>query len=264
MKKTLFSFMAVAAITTTVGVTTYAEEVTIKKGDTLSHFAQEYGVSIDALKDMNGLSNDKIYENETLNISSSGSSTNTLNYTVVAGDTLWSIGQKYNVSTSQLQSWNDIKTHLIYPNQQLIVSGNGVTAQTEAARSQVQETVVQETVVEEQPATVVEEQPAAQESTNVSGQTLTVTATAYTAHCEGCSGTTATGINLLENPDMKVIAVDPSVIPLGTEVYVEGYGNAVAGDTGGAIKGNKIDVFIPSHSEAMSWGRKTVNVTILD
>ena len=253
MKKTLLSFVAVAAITTTVGVTAHAEEVTVKKGDTLSHFAHEYGVSVAALKEMNGLSNDTIYENQTLNISSSESSTNTSasNYTVVAGDTLWSIGQKFNVSASQLQNWNAIKDHLIYPNQQLIVSSNEITVQTEQATTQVQETVV-------------EAQPVAQESSNASGQTLTVTATAYTANCEGCSGITATGINLLKDPNAKVIAVDPSVIPLGTEVYVEGYGNAIAGDTGGAIKGNKIDVFIPSHSEAMSWGRKTVNVTILD
>lgn len=253
MKKTLLSFVAVAAITTTVGVTAHAEEVTVKKGDTLSHFAHEYGVSVAALKEMNGLSNDTIYENQTLNISSSESSTNTSasNYTVVAGDTLWSIGQKFNVSVSQLQKWNAITDHLIYPNQQLIVSSNEITVQTEQATTQVQETVV-------------EAQPVAQESSNASGQTLTVTATAYTANCEGCSGITATGINLLKDPNAKVIAVDPSVIPLGTEVYVEGYGNAIAGDTGGAIKGNKIDVFIPSHSEAMSWGRKTVNVTILD
>ena len=69
-----------------------------------------------------------------------------------------------------------------------------------------------------------------------------MTATAYTAFCNGCSGRTATGLNLRANPNMKVIAVDPRVIPLGTKVYVEGYGYAVAADTGGAIKGYKIDV----------------------
>ena len=69
--------------------------------------------------------------------------------------------------------------------------------------------------------------------------------------------------SLKANPDAKVIAVDPSVIPLGTKVYVEGYGYATAADTGGAIKGNKIDVFIPSHSAAMSWGKRQVEVQIL-
>jgi 3D (Asp-Asp-Asp) domain-containing protein len=97
-----------------------------------------------------------------------------------------------------------------------------------------------------------------------SGKTISVTATAYTAYCYGCSGVTATGIDLRSNPNQKVIAVDPNVIPLGSEVYVEGYGHAIAGDTGGAIKGNKIDLFIPSHSEAMKFGRQSVNVTILN
>ena len=93
---------------------------------------------------------------------------------------------------------------------------------------------------------------------------FTVTATAYTAYCNGCSGITKTGINLKQNPDLKVIAVDPSVIKLGTKVHVEGYGYAIAGDIGGAIKGNKIDVFIPTKSEALEWGRKQVKIKILD
>ncbi len=90
-----------------------------------------------------------------------------------------------------------------------------------------------------------------------------VSTTAYTAYCRGCSGITKTGINLRKNPNLKVIAVDPSVIKLGTKVYVEGYGYAIAGDTGSAIKGNKIDVFMPNHSSALKWGRKTVKIKIL-
>ncbi len=90
-----------------------------------------------------------------------------------------------------------------------------------------------------------------------------VSTTAYTANCNGCSGRTATGINLRANPNIKIIAVDPRVIPLGTKVYVEGYGYAVAADTGSAIKGNKIDVFFSSKSDAYRWGRKTVKIKIL-
>ncbi|PQD97272.1 hypothetical protein CYL18_04090 [Pradoshia eiseniae] len=92
---------------------------------------------------------------------------------------------------------------------------------------------------------------------------ITVTATAYTADCEGGTGVTYTGVDLKANPDAKVIAVDPAVIPLGTEVYVEGYGHAVAADIGGAIKGDKIDVFIPNEDAAEAWGMKTVDVTII-
>lgn len=100
--------------------------------------------------------------------------------------------------------------------------------------------------------------------TNSSSKKIMVSATAYTAYCNGCSGITKTGINLRENPDAKVIAVDPKVIPLGTKVYVEGYGYAIAGDTGGAIKGNKVDLFMKSTSQAYSWGRRTVALTILE
>ncbi|WP_196220229.1 G5 and 3D domain-containing protein [Terrilactibacillus tamarindi] len=93
-------------------------------------------------------------------------------------------------------------------------------------------------------------------------KTVTVTSTAYTADCKGCSGYTKTGLNLKSSPGTKVIAVDPKIIPLGTRVYVEGYGYAVAGDTGGAIDGHKIDIFFPSKHQANNWGRKKVNVTV--
>ncbi len=90
-----------------------------------------------------------------------------------------------------------------------------------------------------------------------------VTATAYTAYCNGCSGRTATGLNIRANPNMKIIAVDPRVIPLGTKVYVEGYGYAVAADTGGGIKGYIVDLLMPSKEEAYRWGRKKVKIKIL-
>ncbi len=93
---------------------------------------------------------------------------------------------------------------------------------------------------------------------------MNVEATAYTAFCEGCSGITYTGIDLRANPDQKVIAVDPSVIPLGSKVYVEGYGEAIAGDIGGAIKGNKIDLFMPNHGDAIQFGRQNVTIHVYE
>src|SRR5690625_6441278 len=93
---------------------------------------------------------------------------------------------------------------------------------------------------------------------------MNMTATAYTAECDGCSGITYTGLNLNEDRHKKVIAVDPNVIPLGTRVHVEGYGEAIAGDIGSAIKGNKIDIHVPTKDEAFSWGVREVVVTILD
>ncbi|NSL52876.1 DUF348 domain-containing protein [Bacillus sp. P2(2020)] len=91
-----------------------------------------------------------------------------------------------------------------------------------------------------------------------------VQATAYTAYCNGCSGKTSTGINLRANPDAKVIAVDPNVIPLGSKVWVEGYGYAIAADTGSSIKGNKIDLFYPDKKTVDKFGKKTVLIKILE
>ncbi|SET74156.1 Uncharacterized conserved protein YabE, contains G5 and tandem DUF348 domains [Oceanobacillus limi] len=96
------------------------------------------------------------------------------------------------------------------------------------------------------------------------GKEFTMTASAYTASCSGCSGYTSTGINLKANPNKKVIAVDKNVIPLGSKVWVEGYGEAIAGDTGGHIQGNRIDIHVPTKSEAYKWGVRKVKVKILD
>ncbi|MES9727706.1 MULTISPECIES: ubiquitin-like domain-containing protein [Bacillus] len=105
--------------------------------------------------------------------------------------------------------------------------------------------------------------PAVSRGNESSGKEFYVASTAYTAGCAGCTGRTSTGFDLKANPGAKVIAVDPSVIPLGSKVYVEGYGYAVASDTGSAIKGNKIDVFVPSKSAAYQWGNKRVKIRVL-
>ena len=80
--------------------------------------------------------------------------------------------------------------------------------------------------------------------------------TAYSPHDPGVNGRTATGTSLRKG----IIAVDPVIIPLGTKVYVMGYGYGLAADTGGAIKGNIIDVAFNSHGEALRWGRRYVRV----
>lgn len=84
---------------------------------------------------------------------------------------------------------------------------------------------------------------------------LTMVATAYTH----TGNRTATGTW----PAYGTVAVDPGTIPLGTPLYVEGYGFAVAADTGGAIKGHKLDVFLENRKNALKWGKKTVKVQIL-
>ncbi|MGG1792212.1 SH3 domain-containing protein [Bacillus mycoides] len=111
-------------------------------------------------------------------------------------------------------------------------------------------------------------QEVSKNNTQSAKRELTVVATAYTADPSengtyGGRVLTAMGHDLTENPNMRIIAVDPKVIPLGSKVWVEGYGEAIAGDTGSAIKGNRIDVLMGSKSKAMNWGRQTVKVKIL-
>ena len=92
------------------------------------------------------------------------------------------------------------------------------------------------------------------------GRSLTMTATAYAANTGGAGSRTATGTGVYKG----IVAVDPRVIPLGTKLYIDGYGPAVAADTGGAIKGNRIDLGFSSAAECYQWGRRTVTVTILN
>ena len=94
---------------------------------------------------------------------------------------------------------------------------------------------------------------------------LTVTATAYTSNCDGGARTC-----LGKVPCYGTVAVDTSVIPLGTKMYIVSpdggyvYGYCFAGDTGGAIKGNKVDLFMNSDSACRSFGRRTMLLYILD
>ncbi|MBG9584425.1 enterotoxin [Bacillus thuringiensis] len=139
----------------------------------------------------------------------------------------------------------------------------------EAAKAQ-EAAKAREAAKAQRPAT---QQPVVKEtetSAPSSSRELRVVATAYTAdplengYKAGDQVKSAMGHNLTANPNMKLIAVDPSVIPLGSKVWVEGYGVAIAGDTGGAIKGNKIDVLMPDKGTSSNWGRKTVTVKVLN
>ena len=65
-------------------------------------------------------------------------------------------------------------------------------------------------------------------------------------------------------PSRGTIAVDPAIIPLGTRLYVEGYGEGIAEDTGGAIKGEILDLYMESEDECWDWGRRTVEVRIIE
>ncbi|MCM3544107.1 LysM peptidoglycan-binding and 3D domain-containing protein [Priestia megaterium] len=253
---------------------------TVKSGDTLYRIAKNNGTSVQQLKEWNNLSNHLIYVNQVLKISGTGTvssspsapvqektnetqaspaPSNSKSYKVQPGDTMWSVAQRHGISISQLKQWNNLSSNTIYINQVLQVGGQAAAQ----AKPSTPSPAAPSTPSTSAPSTSTPAPARAQESKSVSKE-ITVEATAYTAYCAGCSGITATGIDLRSNPNRKVIAVDPRVIPLGSRVYVEGYGEAIAGDTGGAIKGTRVDLFMASQSSALNWGRKTVKLQILD
>ncbi len=270
MKKQIVTLTAIAALS--VGAATSASassSYTVQSGDTLWGISQDKNVSVESLKGLNNLSSDLILPSQELKVDGQAASetkADNSTYTVKSGDTLFKIASAHGISLDSLISWNGVSGHLIFPGEQLVVKGGTATAEKAPAKTAAAPAAPAKSAAPAKapaPASAPAEKAPAAASTQ-SGKTMTVSATAYTAYCAGCSGTTATGIDLRSNPNQKVIAVDPSVIPLGSKVWVEGYGEAIAGDTGGAIKGNKIDLFIPSQDAALQWGRKDVTIKVLN
>jgi 3D (Asp-Asp-Asp) domain-containing protein/LysM repeat protein len=273
MLKKIISILAVAVLSVTVSANALAASITVQKGDTLWALSRANDLSVENIQKLNNLTTDLIHPGDVLTVAPEK------RYTVKQGDTLWDIGIDHQVTVSQIKEWNQLYSDLIHPGLNLVIFEglkNNTISLSEKPAQPAAETptesapaVEASAPVESAPAPAVEapapaESAPAVEAAAPSSKEIMVEATAYTASCEGCSGITATGIDLLSNPNQKVISVDPSVIPLGSKVYVEGYGEAIAGDTGGAIKGNKIDIFIPTKQEAINFGRKQVKVTILN
>lgn len=251
----------------------------VKNGDTLWDIAQNHDVTVSQLQEWNNIHTDLIQPGLNLvifegvkNIAQSKMTNTNLATNSKNTSTVKSVQES---SKTVSASREDVpKTKEIVPATKESAS---ITKESEpAAKESAPATKESVPAAKESASTTKESVPAVKESasstkeseskTNDSAglKVLTMEASAYTASCKGCTGITATGINLKENPNTKVISVDPSVIPLGSKVNVEGYGVAIAGDTGGAIKGNRIDVFIPNKQDAINFGRKQVKVTILN
>jgi len=206
-------------------------EYTIQWGDTLSSVALATDLSIDSLVDVNDINNaNAIYSGNTISLSA-------------------------DRSTVTVETTEDTKSYNVSEPKEVVE----VEPIVEEAPAE-EPVVVEEAVTE--PAATETQTPQAETASAQSGQTVTVEATAYSTNQPELSDTTATGINLNENPN--VIAVDPSVIPLGSTVYVPGYGTFIAGDTGSAINGNRIDVHITDLTQATNFGRQTMDVQILN
>ncbi len=290
MLKKIISIVPVALLSATLGANAQAATINVQKGDTLWDLSRAHHTSVENIKTLNHITTNLIHPGDVLTIAQQ--------YTVKQGDTLWDIALNHQVSVSQIKEWNQLHTDLIHPGLHLsIIDGTkmskavtdkpikpamdtttSVTNNTTAMESKFEATVsptsntaskesAPEATAPSTNNTASKEnapEAIAPSTNNTASKELIVEASAYTASCEGCSGITSTGINLKTNPNAKIISVDPAVIPLGSKVYVEGYGEAIAGDTGGAIKGKRIDVFFPSQQDAVNFGVKQLKVTILD
>ncbi|MED3933386.1 LysM peptidoglycan-binding domain-containing protein [Priestia megaterium] len=233
----------------------------VQQGNTLWSISQQYGVTVDQIKEWNGLKSDLIYPGEQLKIQSpNGQAQQSSPSVAQAAPEAQAPAEQTQEEQQQAQAEQAQKEQQQAQAEQ--AQKEQQQAQAEQAQKEQQQAQAEQAQKEQQQAQ--KEQQPAESSQQASGKSMTVEATAYTANCAGCSGTTATGVDLKANPNQKVIAVDPSVIPLGSKVYVEGYGEAVAADTGGAIKGNRIDVFVPSEGDAQQFGRKSVKITVMN
>ena len=202
-------------------------------------------------------------------------------YTIKWGDTLSVISEATGASLDTLVQVNEIQdANLIYPgtvlrfsaDQKEVTVDNGTEqhsyrvqnnnevkeVETTEATTQAAET---ETTQAAQATEATQTTQAAAASSNQGGYYLTVEATAYSYNEAGLSNYTADVTNLVSEPN--VIAVDPSVIPLGSYVEIPGYGIFRAADTGGAIYGNRIDVHLVNLNDVYNFGRRTITIRVL-
>lgn len=200
-------------------------------------------------------------------------------YTIKWGDTLSVISEATGASLDTLVQVNEIQdANLIYPgtvlrfsaDQKEVTVDNGTEQHSYRVQdnNEVQEvetteatTQATETTQGSQATEATETTQAAAASSSQGGYYLTVEATAYSYNEAGLSNYTADGTNLVSEPN--VIAVDPSVIPLGSYVEIPGYGIFRAADTGGAIQGNKIDVHLVDLNDVYNFGRRTITIRVL-
>jgi len=191
-------------------------------------------------------------------------------YTIKWGDTLSVISEATGASLDTLVQVNEIQdANLIYPgtvlrfsaDQKEVTVDNGTEQHSYRVQNNNEVKEVETTEATTQAAQETETTQAAAASSNQGGYYLTVEATAYSYNEAGLSNYTADGTNLVSEPN--VIAVDPSVIPLGSYVEIPGYGVFRAADTGGAIYGNRIDVHLVNLSDVYNFGRRTITIRVL-
>ncbi|ASS76190.1 hypothetical protein CIG75_15410 [Tumebacillus algifaecis] len=261
-----------------------ADPIIVKQGQTLSHLAAQYGTSVQDWKQVNHLSSDLIYAGQKLHI--------VFPYHVNQGDQLAYIANRYETTVAEIQAINGMQSDRLIAGSTIIIPA-GTNGYYKAATPSVPVQSAQDAI----PAEQVQEQPPIKQPVvparvaptpvvqpvaavkpavpTIAGKeyskALNMTASAYGPGniMWQWGGKTFTGTQVREG----VIAVDPKVIPLGSKVYVTGYKSpllpaggfvATAEDTGGAIKGNRIDIYIDgTQSQLKQFGMQGVKLYLL-
>ena len=219
------------------------QEYTIKWGDTLSVISEATGASLDTLVQVNEIQDaNLIYPGTVLRFSADQKEVTVDNGT--------------EQHSYRVQNNNEVKE--VETTEATTQAAETETTQTTQAA---QATPATETTQAAQATEATQTTQAAAASSSQGGYYLTVEATAYSYNEAGLSNYTADGTNLVSEPN--VIAVDPSVIPLGSYVEIPGYGIFRAADTGGAIYGNRIDVHLVNLNDVYNFGRRTITIRVL-
>lgn len=232
-----------------------AVDYLVLPGDTVSEIAYQFGIDVDTIVRSNSLRTaDHIVPGQMLTILPVSG----MMYTVRSGDTLGGIATRYDVEPDDVLRWNGIRDpHLVVIGSELLLPGAKPPPppppSAPAARP-----------ASAPPAAVAQARPATRDSldTQISAgeRSFSAKITAY-APGAGATGSTRSGTQVR----WGVLAVDPRVVPLGSRVMIDGFEEVfIAEDTGGAIRGNHVEIFYPEYGPAIRFGVQTRRVTILD
>ncbi|MGI6659917.1 MAG: LysM peptidoglycan-binding domain-containing protein [Dethiobacteraceae bacterium] len=260
---------------------------TVARGETLTMIAKRYGLSLEQLISANNINNPHlIYAGQVLTVVKDDqpqAAETPLRHTLQRGETVWKLAKRYHAQVDEILAVNkitdptklEVGRELIIP-QGSKSGGSSGTTRVLAARGSNNTSRAGESD--------------ARRVISANGRSIsytrsyTVTATAYCAGTAGtgcpidskgrsvCTGSyndglTASGRRAVAGDGSEanphLVAVDPKIIPLGSRLYLDGYGFAIAADTGGAIKGNRLDLLLPTHQAALRFGRRKLQLYLL-
>ena len=263
-------------------VATGNQTYVIQWGDTLGTIAAVTGISVNDLAAINQISNpDLIIAGSVIYFDAVN---HTLTYTEPSGEEV-TVAAEETVVSDIIEESNHVEDGYLFETieewdleedaTELVVDEATESTEEEAARLAAEEAaqLTEEEaarlseeeaarLAEEEAAQLAEEEAANSTDPTVYGRPIVVEATAYSRNEAGLGNFTADGTDL--TVESAVIAVDPSVIPLGTTVYIPGWGYYRAADTGGAIVGNKIDVHFENVADTYQFGRQSLTIYIVD